>query len=135
MPTFRLQTPFGTETDPTPEHIAEALRAADRALDPDTFAVVEREDGVFVQLKPNGPLEVGGSGSLPRRLDHAELALAMLERLRRGADPWGDLPHWDLTSHAAQQARIRKRSRLYGILAALAFVLFLAAFWFFLGRK
>ena len=134
MTTLSLRTPSGTETDPTPERIAAALRATDRALDGETFAVVERDDGVFVQLAPEGALEAGGTGPLPHRLDHAELALRMVERLRRRQDPWGDLPHWDLMSQEPVRAGTRKRSRLYGMLAVLAFVLFLAAFWFFLGR-
>jgi hypothetical protein len=120
--TLRLKTAFGTEEDATPTRIAEALRSVDRADDPEHFVVVERDDGVFVQLKPEGPLEVGGLADAPHRLDHAELARRMIERLGRRQDPWGDLPHWDLSPRMNRQARVARRSRItvYALLLAVA---------------
>ncbi len=131
MPTFRLDTPFGSEESVSRERIAEALEAADRAVDEAGFAVVSRDDGVFVQLAAGGPLEVGGTGDLPHRLDHAVLAREIVERLLRGQEPWGDLPHWDMAAVRQQAKRALGPSRLYVALAILAVGLAIAAvIWF-----
>lgn len=127
MPTFQLTTPSGTEHDASRARIAEALDAADRAGDPAHFAVVTREDGIFVQLAAGGPLEVGGAADHPHRLDHAALARGIVERLARGEDPWGELPHRDLSDLDPVRRRDARRSRLFGSLAILAFALFVAA--------
>jgi hypothetical protein len=112
MPTFRLQTASREEVDPTPERIAEALTSVDRSGDETAFVVVTRDDGAFVQLKPEGPLEVGGTGPMPHRLDHAELARRIVERLARREDPWGGLPHWDLAPGEEHRRRGRRRDRI-----------------------
>ena len=131
MPKFSLTTPLGTEDAVSRERLAEALAEADRSEDPDAFVVVTREDGVFVQLAAGGPLEVGGIGDLPHRLDHAALARAVLDRLERGEDPWGELPRWDLASLRERERRGNRRSRFYLVLAATALGLFVAALlWF-----
>jgi hypothetical protein len=134
MTTFRLRTPFGTETDPTPERIAETLRATDLATDAYMFAVVERDDGVFVQLAPDGSLEVGGSGPMPHRLDHAALALQIVERLRRREDPWGNFPHRDLAIEDPRAALARRRSRVYVMIMLLAFAIFAAVLYWLVLR-
>jgi hypothetical protein len=132
VPKFRLDTPSGSEEDVSPERIADALRAADRDADAGAFAVVTRDDdGVFVQLASEGALEVGGTGDLPHRLDHATLARGIVERLARGEEPWGDLPHWDTAAQRALQEQGRDGSRFRGALALLALVLLVAALiWF-----
>ncbi len=120
MPPFRLTTPFGTEENVTDERISEALETADRSEDSDDFAVVTRDDGVFVQVAASGVLEVGGSGDAPLRLDHAELARRIVKRLARRQEPWGDLPHWDVAAVREQQAGPPTRVGLYIVLAILA---------------
>lgn len=127
MPRFRLTTPFGTEEDVSSQRIVEALRTADRSEDAEDFAVVTRDDGVFVQLMAGGVLEVGGTGDLPHRLDHAELARAIVERLAAHQEPWGDLPHWDVAAVRQEQSEAQGGGRLYLALAILTIGLAIAA--------
>lgn len=127
MPRFRLTTPFGKEEDVSHPRIVEALQTADRSEDPEDFAVVTREDGVFVQMAAGGALEVGGIGDLPHRLDHAELARGIVERLASHQEPWGDLPHWDVAAVRKEQSEAQGGGRLYVALAILAIGLAIAA--------
>jgi|GEM_PF-5435048 len=94
------------------------------------FAIVEREDGAFVQLQ-GAEVEVR-VGDEHDRLDLGMLAAQVAERLRHGQDPWGDLPHGSLEQGRAAARSAYWRSNWIGTLVTvLVLTGLLVALWLY----
>lgn len=105
MATLRLRGAATEVEAASQDQLREAFGAVARAESRgrhDLFAIAERADGAFVQLRGED-LEVK-VGDVHRRLDLGMFAVRLAERLARGEQPWGDLPHEDV------EIRVRVRS-------------------------
>jgi len=108
MATLRLTGTAGEVEDASPEQVREAFERVARAEargQHELFAIAERADGAFVQMWGED-LEVK-IGDVHRRLDLGALAARLAERLARGEEPWGDLPHED----AENRVRVRSEAK------------------------
>jgi hypothetical protein len=118
---FTLVTPAGKREDPSDDDVARAVDAT-QAVD-GAFAVLERDDGAFVQF--DGRVLEWNPGARHQRFDLGPRAKSAFARFARGEDVSTTEPWRDVTAELASAEEGRRRRRRNVLL--LLFVLAVAA--------
>jgi hypothetical protein len=112
---FTLHTPAGARADPS-EHDIERAVAATQAVD-GAFAVLERDDGAFVQY--DGNVLEWNPGARLQRFDLAPEARDAFGRFARGEDVSTTQPWRDVQTEVGRRETERRRSRRVFLLLLL----------------
>jgi hypothetical protein len=120
---FTLHTPLGPQPDPSDQDVERAISAAE-AID-GGFAVLERDDGAFVQF--DGSVLEWNPGARLQRFDLGPRARDAFGRFARGEDvstafPWRDAEA-ELARAGARRRQARRNVFLLMLLLAGAIVL------------